>query len=126
MKNKKNVFALIDLLGVIAIVGLLSSVVLATLSGARAKSRDSKRASDMHQIVLALNLFYSQNGCLPISNGSTCLGAGGYSQIDAASWDYSSQGGGFMTFLQTSGFMSKVPVDPINNMTGDSDINPLV
>lgn len=24
-----------------------------------------------------------------------------------------------MTFLQTSGIMPKVPVDPINNMTGD-------
>lgn len=73
----------------------------------------------MHQIMLALNLFYDKYGCLPITSGTTCSGAGTYSQADAGSWDYSSQGGGFMTFLQNSGYIPSAPSDPVNNMTGD-------
>jgi hypothetical protein len=59
---------------------------------------------------------------LPITSGSTCgtASGGAYNEANAGGWDYSSQGTGFMQFLQTSGFMSKVPVDPINNMTGDN------
>jgi hypothetical protein len=65
-----------------------------------------------------LNLYNDQYGCLPVTYGTACPGAGGYYETNAGSWDYSSQGG-FMTFLQTSGIMPKVPVDPINNTTGD-------
>ncbi len=113
-------FTLIELLVVIAIIGMLSSVVLASLNSARVKARDAVRAEDMHTIFNAISLYYNQYGCLPVTTGgTTCPGAGGYVDVNAGSWDYSSQGTGFMAFLQTSGFISKVPVDPVNNMTGD-------
>lgn len=120
MKNKG--FTLIELLVVIAIIGLLSSVVLASLNSARVKARDAQRQSDMVQIYNALNLYYDTYGCLPITSGSTCgVASGGmYSQANAGGWDYSSQGPGFVTFLQTAGLFSTVPVDPVNNMTGDN------
>ena len=116
MKNKG--FTLIELLVVIAIIGLLSSIVLVAVNSARVKARDAKRTADIDQIYKALNLFYDQYGCLPVTSGSSCAGTGSYSEGNAGGWDYSSQGG-FMTFLKNSGFMSTVPVDPINNMTGD-------
>lgn len=72
----------------------------------------------MYQILLALNLFYSENGCLPTTSGSTCLGATGYNEANSGGWDYSSQGG-FMAFLKDNKFMPSDPFDPINNMTGD-------
>lgn len=112
-------FTLIELLVVISIISLLSSVVLASVNSARVKARDARRASDMHQIVLALNLFYDKYGCLPVTYGTSCAGAGVYLEQNAGWWDYSSQGD-FMTFLKDSGFMSSVPVDPVNNMTGDA------
>ena len=42
---------------VIAIIGILSSVVLASLNGARKKGRDARRISDLKQIQLALEMY---------------------------------------------------------------------
>lgn len=52
--NRKQGFTLIELLIVIAIIGLLSSVVLASLNSARVKARDAKRTSELKTLQLAL------------------------------------------------------------------------
>lgn len=117
MQSRRG-FTLIELLVVISIIGLLSSVVLSSLNTARMKARDAKRATETHSILLALNLYYDKYGCLPLTVGSTCPGAGSYSEGNSGGWDYSSQGG-FMTFLQSAGFVPSTPVDPTNTMTGD-------
>jgi len=56
--NGKTGFTLIELLVVIAIIGVLASIVLASLNNARRKSRDARRISDIRQLRLALELFY--------------------------------------------------------------------
>lgn len=56
--QKERGFTLIELLVVIAIIGLLSSVVLASLNGARKKGRDARRLSDVKQLQTALELYY--------------------------------------------------------------------
>lgn len=66
IKGSKG-FTLIELLVVIAIIGILSSVVLASLSTARAKSRDARRISDIGQIQLALELLYDASSTYPIA-----------------------------------------------------------
>lgn len=62
-RNKKNErgFTLTELLVVIAIIGILASVVFASLSSARVKGRDAKRTSDIKQIQLALEFYYDAN-----------------------------------------------------------------
>ena len=70
-KTSPSAFTLIELLVVISIIGLLSSVVLASLSGARKSARDSRRQQDMQQIQTALELYRAQNGYLP-GNGGSC------------------------------------------------------
>lgn len=60
-------FTLIELLVVIAIIGLLGSIVLASLNSARAKSRDAKRRSDLAQLRIALELYYSNHGNYPVT-----------------------------------------------------------
>ncbi len=63
-------FTLIELLVVIAIIGLLSSVVLASLNGARKKGRDARRLSDIKQLQTALELYYSDNNAYPAATSS--------------------------------------------------------
>lgn len=55
-------FTLIELLVVIAIIGVLASIVLASLNSARRKSRDARRITDIKQLQLALELYFDGNG----------------------------------------------------------------
>ncbi len=80
-KTRKG-FTLIELLVVVAIIGLLSSVVLASLNSARAKGRDAKRESDLEQLRTALELYYNDNNAYPIGSCITspwwnCWGSAG-------------------------------------------------
>ncbi len=59
-KGQKG-FTLIELLVVIAIIGVLASVVLASLNSARQKSRDARRIADVKELQLALELYYDAN-----------------------------------------------------------------
>lgn len=111
-------FTLIELLVVIAIIGILAAIVNVGLSNSRMKARDTKRAAQIDQIYKALLIYSSVYDCLPTTSGSTCTGAGSYSEANAGGWDYSSQGG-FMTFLQNSGILPGTLADPLNNMSGD-------
>jgi prepilin-type N-terminal cleavage/methylation domain-containing protein len=82
--RKSSGFTLIELLVVIAIIGILAAVVLVSLNSARAKSRDARRVSDMHQIQTALELFYNDCGQYPstlttgANNGCTGVTFGTY------------------------------------------------
>ncbi len=61
MKTLKRGFTLIELLVVIAIIGLLSSIVMVSLSSVRVKARDTKRVSDIRSLQLALEMYYDTN-----------------------------------------------------------------
>jgi prepilin-type N-terminal cleavage/methylation domain-containing protein len=58
-------FTLIELLVVIAIIGILASIVLASLSGARSGGKDVRRISDVKQIKYAVELYYQRLGQYP-------------------------------------------------------------
>ncbi|MFA7309945.1 MAG: type II secretion system protein, partial [Candidatus Paceibacterota bacterium] len=79
MNHKKKTergFTLIELLVVIAIIGMLSSVVLASLNGARIKARDARRLADLKQVQTALELYYDSNSsAYPVSVGALMTGA---------------------------------------------------
>lgn len=55
-------FTLIELLVVIAIIGVLASIVLASLNNARKKARDVRRITDIKQLQLALELYFDGVG----------------------------------------------------------------
>ncbi len=101
-------FTLIELLVVIAIIGLLSSIVLVSLSGARAKARDAKRKQEIRQMMMALELYYADHEEYPASGGASSPN-GGWSNSGDSSWDA----------LQTKlAEYITLPLDPINDTTG--------
>src|SRR3989344_5662451 len=73
MEKRQQGFTLIELLVVISIIGLLASVVLVALNGARAKSRDAKRVADMNQFAKALELYFNSCNSYPVVTSSTTL-----------------------------------------------------
>lgn len=106
---RRKGFTLIELLVVIAIIGLLSSVVLASLSTARSRARDATRASDIHQIQVALELYYTANGYYPPSGGASSPNSG-WTNSNDSSWT---------TFKNTiAPYMATVPNDPQQSTSG--------
>lgn len=60
-------FTLLELLVVMAIIGILATVVLTTVDVARSKGRDAARKTESLEILKALELYYSDNGLYPDS-----------------------------------------------------------
>lgn len=95
----KKGFTLIELLVVIAIIGLLSSVVFASLNSARGKARDAKRLADIREIEKALELYYNDVGSYPVVGGWQGTSPGCYG------------GAGIPGIVPN--YISSMPVDPL-------------
>lgn len=117
----KQGFTLIELLVVIAVIGILSSVIMASLNSARVKARDVKRLADVRQIQTAVQLYYDDYGTFPTDNGSCNTGQGSWCCLghgDAGTCWY---GGSYhgSTVLDNSlapKYISKLSDDPRNNI----------
>lgn len=70
IRTNRSGFTLIELLVVITIIGVIASVVLASLNVARAKGRDGKRISDLKQMQIAVELYYDEHGSYPDTGGN--------------------------------------------------------
>jgi type II secretion system protein G len=116
MKKQLNTgFTLIELLVVIAIIGILASVILASLNTARSKARDSKRISDLQELQKALEMYYFDYGTYPGATGhykssAACAYGGGSAQDWSTIFDSSF----------TSTYLPSLPVDPTGGSTSSS------
>lgn len=78
MTTRSRGFTLIELLVVIAIIGILASIVLASLDSARKKGRDARRVADIKQLQLALELYYDQYNAFPTTLSTSSLVANNF------------------------------------------------
>jgi len=66
MIKKYQGFTLIEMLVVVAIIGMLSSLIFGGLiSSSRAKARDAKRIADIANMQSVLELYYTKFGFYP-------------------------------------------------------------
>lgn len=63
-------FTLIELIIVIAIIGVIASVIIASLDAARARSRDATRIAQLKEVEKALEHYYSDRGTYPTTGGN--------------------------------------------------------
>jgi prepilin-type N-terminal cleavage/methylation domain-containing protein len=64
MSHIKNIkgFTLVELIVIIAIIGILATVTYANVSSARDRAKDKSIASSMQSILIEANLYHSNNG----------------------------------------------------------------
>lgn len=95
MKNHKidkKGFTLIELMVSIAIVAILTALIIVNIASSRMKARDAKRVSDIGQLQLALEQYFTKNGVYPTLNQ-------------------------YSTLVPT--YISAFPKDPLTNSTAD-------
>jgi type II secretion system protein G len=76
LTNKKG-FTLVELLIVIAILGVLVTVGLAGFRSSQARGRDAQRKSNLKQLSSALELYFSDYEAYPDASGGQIQGCGG-------------------------------------------------
>ena len=131
---KKKGFTSIELLVVISIIGLLSSVVLASLNQARIKARDSQRKQDIIQVRNALELYYADHKSYPWTNYSSEQESWLASEpgTNFVFWDGSYPGEDIVGAYQgeqnyipglVPNYISKLPKDPKPGLSTTNDEN---
>ena len=68
--NRTNGFTLMELLVVMAILGVLIVAGLASFTTSQKKSRDLRRKNDLRQMSLALETYYNDFGSYPLADSS--------------------------------------------------------
>jgi len=95
IKHKKG-FTLVELLVVVAIIGLLVGMLVISITGIKAKARDTQRVADVNTYATSLGLYHNDYNAYPIYDGYI-------TRTDALS-----------LALVNAGIMNAPPVDPLN------------
>lgn len=99
-KNKNKGFTIIELIVVIAIIGVLAGIVAVNVSQYLKNARDARRKADISQIRAALEMYYADNVRYPNPSGLW------KTSVDSSSWSV------LQSLVQS---YIKLPIDPINN-----------
>lgn len=111
--TERRGFTLLELLIVIAIIGLIATIAAFSFQSSRQRSRDTKRVADFTQIQKALELAFNQGNGYPVEGTAIDLGGANTSTLCG-------QGSTIGFVADTSGancdtdkiYMGLVPADP--------------
>jgi|GEM_PF-1489051 len=103
--KKRLAFTLVELLVVVAIIGILATVVAISYGNAVAKARDTRRMSDLNAISQAEQLLYQDKGDYKLNGyGAGGLGAGNFNEV----YSGTTLAAGFVA----SGYLTNTLIDP--------------
>lgn len=100
--KKNKAFTLVELLVVISIIAILSTLVMINLTGAQKKSRNTKRTADLKELNTALRSYYEIKNSLPANVAGNVFCKIGF--------DYA--GGKCLGELVANGYVSALPKGP--------------
>lgn len=107
---KKLGFTIVELIVIIAVIGILAAISIVAYNGTQARARDADRISDLQNIADAIKLYRTKNGN-DIQSGSGC-GSGGNGQ----GWFNYSNGGTYpasiLSCLTAQGYLGATFTDP--------------
>ncbi len=107
-------FTLVELMVVIVIIGILTSIGIFAFQSSQQKSRDSRRKSELSQVAKALEMYNNDVGSYPASgtgaDEGTMKGCGDTTKTVCA-W-----GTSFANTTKAT-YMIKLPVDPTSGRT---------
>lgn len=106
MKKLIKGFTLIEMLVVVSLIGVLTTLVAANLNAARERARDTQRKSDLRTIETALRIYYQDYQAFPGSGSGGEISGCGSGGTSICSW------GGTWTDSVTT-YMNKIPKDPL-------------
>lgn len=95
-----------EILVVIVIIGILVSIGIGGLISSQKKGRDARRKEDLHQIAIALEVYYHDAGEFPQSDAGRIAGCGLAATPVPCDW-------GKMFSNDNGIYMVQLPVDPI-------------
>ncbi|HEX7484380.1 MAG TPA: type II secretion system protein [Candidatus Saccharimonadales bacterium] len=113
---KQKGFTLVELLVVIAVIGILATISLVSYRGVQAKARDTERKTEVQAIADAIKLYRLKNGN-DIDTGSGCGGNGsgtGWFAYETGVAPYTKS---IMTCLKEAKYLDGDMIDPSNCVT---------
>ncbi|MBU2036271.1 prepilin-type N-terminal cleavage/methylation domain-containing protein [Patescibacteria group bacterium] len=117
MKKINKGFTLVELLVVMAILGVLVTLIGTAFRTAQARGRDAQRKSDLKQIANALELFFNDYGFYPPADGQGKIMACPYEKGGdgiACNWGVSKFVDVYPgTATERTMYFKKVPDDPV-------------
>lgn len=104
-------FTLLELIIVIAIIGILATLGLTSFTGAQQKARDTKRKGDLKAIQNAVEQYFTDNGGYPDTGGAwwgVCSDFGSHADTGV---------NGYIPNLAPK-YIQRLPHDPRENQAG--------
>ena len=85
--NRLEGFTLVELLIVIAVIALLSSLLLPVLASAKSRAMSIKCVSNLRQLALALNVYADDNKFYPLEFGSNANASSFFGYLSSVQWN---------------------------------------